>query len=84
VILDINMPVLNGLAAVRQILRGSPESKILVFTIHDSDQTAAEVKEAGAHGYVSKKNAGADLLRVARDLLNDGRSDSAALAAHTL
>jgi PAS domain S-box-containing protein len=84
VVLDINMPVLNGLAAVRQILRSSPGTKILVFTIHDSDQTATEVKEAGAHGYVSKKNAGADLLRVARDLLKDGISDSAAVAARTV
>jgi PAS domain S-box-containing protein len=78
VILDINMPVLNGLAAVRQILRSSPDTKVLVFTIHDSDQTAAEVKEAGAHGYLSKKNAGAELLRVARDLLKDAISYSVA------
>jgi PAS domain S-box-containing protein len=78
VILDINMPILNGLAAVRQILRNSPETKVLVFTIHDSDQTATEVKEAGAHGYLSKKNAGADLLRTARDLLKDAISYSMA------
>jgi PAS domain S-box-containing protein len=78
VILDINMPILNGLAAVRQILRNSPETKVLVFTIHDSDQTATEVKEAGAHGYLSKKNAGADLLRAARDLLKDAISYSVA------
>jgi PAS domain S-box-containing protein len=83
VILDINMPVLNGLAAVRQILRGSPGTKILVFTIHDSEQTATEVKEAGAHGYLSKKNAGADLLRVAKDLLKDGGSYSFAGAGPT-
>jgi len=78
VILDINMPILNGLAAVRQILRNSPETKVLVFTIHDSDQTATEVKQAGAHGYLSKKNAGADLLRTARDLLKDAISYSMA------
>ena len=83
VILDINMPVLNGLAAVRQILRTSPGTKILVFTIHDSDQTASEVKEAGAHGYLSKKNAGADLLRVAKDLLKDSVSYSVAGAGPT-
>ena len=39
VILDINMPVLNGLAAARQILRERPQTKILVFTVHESDQT---------------------------------------------
>ena len=72
------MPVLDGLAAVCQILRGSPETKILVSTIHDCDQTAKEVKGAGAHGCVSKKHAGADLLRVVGDLLKDVISDSAA------
>jgi PAS domain S-box-containing protein len=78
VILDINMPVLNGLAAVRQILRCSPNTKILVFTIHDSEQTAAEVKRSGAHGYVSKNNAGADLLKAAKDVLRDHVSDALA------
>ena len=68
-ILDINMPILNGLAAVRQILRNSPETKILVFTVHDSDQTAKEIRGAGAHAYVSKSNASADLLRVVKELL---------------
>ena len=69
VILDINMPILNGLAAVRQILRNTPETKILVFTVHDSDQTAKEIRGVGAHGYVSKSNASADLLRVVKELL---------------
>lgn len=69
VILDINMPVLNGLAAVRQILRVRPQTKILIFTVHDSDQTAKEVQAAGAHGYLSKNNASSDLLRVVKELL---------------
>jgi hypothetical protein len=50
----------------------------------DKRHIATEVKEAGAYGYVSKKNAGADLLRIARDLLRDGISDSAAVAARTM
>ena len=69
VILDINMPVLNGLAAVRQILRKRPQTKILVFTVHDSEQTVKEITAAGAHGYLSKNKAGQDLLRVVRELL---------------
>jgi PAS domain S-box-containing protein len=69
VILDINMPNLNGLAAVRQILRSAPHTKILVFTVHDSDQTMEEIHAAGAHGYLSKSNASEDLLRVVRGLL---------------
>ena len=70
VILDINMPVLNGLAAVRQILRGAPDTKILVFTVHDSEQTEKEVRAAGGHAYLSKNNASQDLLRVVRELLD--------------
>lgn len=69
VILDINMPVLNGLAAVRQILRHRPETKILVFTVHDSDQTIQEILAAGAHGYLSKAKGGQDLVYVIRELL---------------
>jgi CheY-like chemotaxis protein len=80
VILDINMPVLNGLAAVRQILRNRPQTKILIFTVHDSDQTVKENQAAGAHGYLSKSNASDDLLRVVKDLLESKKSSSAAVA----
>ena len=69
VILDINMPVLNGLAAVREILRRQPETKILVFTVHESIQTVREIRAAGAHGYLAKNKAGRDLLRLVRELL---------------
>jgi PAS domain S-box-containing protein len=74
VILDINMPVLNGLAAVRQLLRSAPETKVLVFTVHDSDQTEKEVRAAGGHAYLSKNNASQDLLRIVRDLLEGSAS----------
>ena len=81
VILDINMPVLNGLAAVRLILRNRPQTKILVFTVHDSDQTVKEIQAAGAHRFLSKSNASDDLLRVVRELL--GTKGSASTAAAT-
>ena len=68
VILDINMPVLNGLAAVRQILRNRPETKILMFTVHDSDQTQKEIHAAGAHACISKSNGSGDLLRMVKEL----------------
>ena len=69
VILDINLPVLNGLIAVRQILRHRPKTRILVFTVHDSEQTAKEISAAGAHAYLSKGTGSDDLLRVVRTLL---------------
>lgn len=69
VILDVNMPVLNGLAAVRQILRLRPQPKVLVFTVHDSDQTMTEVQATGAHGYLSKAKAQQDLIHAVKALL---------------
>jgi two-component system NarL family sensor kinase len=81
VILDINMPILNGLAAVRLILRNRPQTKILVFTVHDSDQTVKEIHAAGAHRFLSKSNASDDLLRVVRELL--GTKGSAATEGAT-
>jgi DNA-binding NarL/FixJ family response regulator len=70
VILDINMPGLNGLAALRQILRHRPKTKVLVFSVHDSDQTIQEANAAGAHGFLSKGKDAQDLLRVIREILN--------------
>jgi two-component system NarL family sensor kinase len=70
VILDINMPALNGLVALRQILRFRPQTKVLVFSVHDSDQTVKEVHAAGAHGFISKGKDSQDLLRVVREILN--------------
>lgn len=70
VILDINMPVLNGLAAVRRILLSGEPTKVLMFTVHDSEQTVREIREAGAHGYVSKGKAGQDLVTAIRKLFN--------------
>ena len=81
VILDINMPVLNGLVAVRQILRYCPTTKIVIFSVHDSDQTKQETIAAGAHGFVSKGKDSHDLLRVVRDVLK--RNIQAASATST-
>jgi two-component system, NarL family, sensor kinase len=78
VILDINMPVLNGLVAVRQILRYRPQTKVLVFSVHDSDQTIQEVHAAGAHGFISKGKDAQDLLRVVRDILSANGTSAAA------
>lgn len=69
VILDVNMPALNGLAVVRQILRSCPETRILVFTVHDSEQTLQESVSAGAHGFLSKGKAGRDLIDAVRSVL---------------
>jgi DNA-binding NarL/FixJ family response regulator len=62
VVLDIGMPELNGLAATRQILKASPATEVLIFTIHESQDLLLELVLAGAHGYVLKSDGGRDLM----------------------
>ena len=61
-LLDIGMPNLNGLDATRQILAMMPEARILILTVHDSEQVVREVLAAGARGFLLKSDAGRDLL----------------------
>jgi DNA-binding NarL/FixJ family response regulator len=68
VVLDISMPEMNGLEATRQ-LRRSVSAKILILTMHESDQVVTEVLDAGAHGYVLKTDAGRTLVEAIRALL---------------
>src|SRR2546430_8776139 len=62
VILDIGMPSLNGLEATRQILKTNPHAKVLILTLHDSDQVVREVLNAGARGFLLKSDAARDLV----------------------
>jgi len=62
VIMDITMPVLNGLEATRQIRKRLPRVQVLVLTIHESEQLMHEVLKAGARGYVAKSEAGSVIL----------------------
>jgi DNA-binding NarL/FixJ family response regulator len=68
VVLDISMPELNGLEATRQIRR-AVSAKILILTMHESDQVISEVLDAGAHGYVLKTDAGRTLVEAIGALL---------------
>jgi DNA-binding NarL/FixJ family response regulator len=62
VVIDIAMPSLNGLEAVRQIVKTVPNAKVLVLTMYDSDPLIQQVLQAGARGYLLKSDAGRDLV----------------------
>lgn len=69
VILDINMPIMNGLDVLRQIVRHRPQTKVLAFSVHDSKQIVEEILAAGADSYLSKATAGQHLVQEVRSLL---------------
>ena len=73
VLLDIAMPSLNGLDAARQILAAAPDTRILILTMHDSEQVVREVLAAGALGFLLKSDAGRDLVS-AVEALQRGRT----------
>src|SRR5215471_10191243 len=56
-VLDIGMPLLNGVEAARRIHKASPNTEILVLTMHESDDLVQQVVEAGARGYILKDDA---------------------------
>jgi DNA-binding NarL/FixJ family response regulator len=71
-VLDLSMPEMNGLEAIRRILSTSPQIRILVLSIHDSETLIHEVLAAGAKGYLLKSDAARDLLSAVQSLI-DGR-----------
>lgn len=61
-VLDIGMPLLNGVETTRQIRKVSPNTEILILTMHDSEHMIQGVLEAGARGYILKDDADKNLL----------------------
>jgi DNA-binding NarL/FixJ family response regulator len=62
VILDISMPDLNGVEAARRIRKASPNTEILVLSVHYSDQLIREIVYTGVRGYVVKSDSDRDLI----------------------
>jgi DNA-binding NarL/FixJ family response regulator len=68
VVMDVAMPLLNGLEATRQILRSVPSAKILVLTSYGDDECVEQLMHAGAAGYLIKQTAANDLLKAIREV----------------
>ena len=67
VVLDVAMPLLNGLEATRQIAREVPGTKILILSTYNDEEYVQQCTEEGASGYLVKQTAANDLLKAIRE-----------------
>lgn len=67
-VLDIGMPILNGLDAARGVQKVSPKAKTILLTRHDEEQYVTEALRAGIKGYVLKNQAATDLVGAIRQV----------------
>ena len=67
-ILDITMPLLNGVDAARELIKSTPKTKVILLTQHDEDQYVTEALRAGVKGYVLKSQAAEDLVHASREV----------------
>jgi DNA-binding NarL/FixJ family response regulator len=67
-VLDIAMPLLNGIDAAREIRRVSPRTKTTLLTVHEENQYVVEALRAGVTGYVVKTKAAEDLVKAIREV----------------
>ena len=61
-IMDISMPELNGIEAARKIRKVSPNTEMLILSMHQTDQLVREIIEAGAKGYIVKSDSDRSLV----------------------
>ncbi len=67
-ILDISMPNLDGLESTSKIVEASAKTKVLILSMHESDQMVRRVLEAGARGYVLKSDLATNLVKAVKDV----------------
>jgi DNA-binding NarL/FixJ family response regulator len=70
VILDISMPDLNGVDAAKRIRKASPDTEVLILSVHYSDQLIRDILEAGVRGYIVKSDSDRDLVIAVETLAN--------------
>jgi DNA-binding NarL/FixJ family response regulator len=69
ILLDISMPVLNGIDAARRLRRILPSAKLIFLTMHADPDYVAEAFRAGAMGYLLKRSAASELITAIREVL---------------
>jgi two-component system, NarL family, response regulator NreC len=68
-VLDLSMPLLNGIDAAKQILRISSRTKVLLLTMHTEDSYVIEALRAGIHGYIVKTQIASDVVEAIQEVV---------------
>jgi two-component system response regulator NreC len=71
-IIDISMPILNGIDAARELARSSPKTKTILLTQHEEEQYIHEALQAGVRGYVLKSQVANDLIHAIQQVSRGG------------
>lgn len=80
VLMDINLPGINGIEAVRQLKISCPETQFIMSTIYEDDENIFESLKAGASGYLLKKTAPSKILDAISEVFNGGSPMSSQIA----
>lgn len=80
VIMDINLPGMNGIECIRRIKDKSPSTQFMMFTVYENDEKVFEALKAGASGYLLKNTGLVQLIESLKELHNGGSPMSANIA----
>jgi two-component system, NarL family, response regulator LiaR len=84
VLIDINMPQLNGIAATQQIIAANPEARVIVLTMYRQDNYVFEAIKSGARGYLLKNAEAQDLIDGVREVYDGGTLLDTHIAARAM
>lgn len=84
ILMDINMPGVNGLEAIELILADLPDSVIIMLTVHDDDEQVFNAIRSGAKGYILKNTNTDTFLQMLRTAVQDGAALSAKLTGKVI
>jgi DNA-binding NarL/FixJ family response regulator len=84
VLMDVAMPIMDGLEATRRVKEVYPDVRVLILTQHDSQEYVAPLLQSGASGYVLKRSGGREVVTAIRQVYEEGAFLEPGVARHIL